>query len=87
MARNRDEGDRTRETWWWALSLEEVEAEWCLVNWGVRLGEDEVDDLWYYSWDGELMNYQPIEGYQECGPVEPEYPPPNPPPPVAGGLL
>ena len=83
MARNRDGGFSgvSAPTWWWAVSLEEIGVDWTLHTLG-----DEVDDLWYYSDKGELMNYQPCFGYRDSGPIDPEYPLPVPPPEVAGDV-
>jgi hypothetical protein len=80
MARNPDGGGVKPEvTWWWTVTLEEIGVDWAL-----HLAGDEVDDLWFYSNKGELMNYQPCHGYLDCGPTYPEYPPASVPPEVAG---
>lgn len=81
MARNKDADTRPDVTWWWALSLDQVGADWGFVD----PCDGEREDLWIFSRDGELMNYQPLGGYQAYGPLDPEGPTPTMPPAVAGG--
>lgn len=78
MARNKDTSDREGKVWWWTMSLEEVEADWALHSLPTE------EDLWHYSWDGELMNYQPCGAYWH-GVTDPDSPPAQPPPKMAGG--
>ena len=54
--------DSRNITWWWAIYSEEMDRPISYDG----LTEISLDDLEFYDWNGNLLNYQPYLGYQNA---------------------